>query len=102
MSDAGGVIHWVPDDMITDAVSHGRVMGRDLAPEDERWVVASLSEKGWSSREIADRLGRTPRHVKRLRAEVLVQVMRLLIAERGHTALLLERIRVTGAHNYSW
>lgn len=98
MSEAGGMVHWVPDDMITDAVSHGRMAGRDLAPEDERWVVAELSEKGWSTRDIADRLGRTQRHVKRLRAEVLVQVMRLLIAERGHTALLLEHIRKAGAH----
>lgn len=88
MSQPGGTIHWHPDEVIPRAVAEGRLTGSRLSPEDERWAVAALSEKGWSVKQIASRLERTPRHVKRLRAELVVQVMRLLAAEMDHTATL--------------
>lgn len=88
MSQPGGAIDWRPDEVIPQAVADGRLKGSRLSPEDERWAVAALSEKGWSVNEIASRLERTPRHIKRLRAELAVQVMRLLAAEMELTATL--------------
>lgn len=70
---------WAPDEMVTDAVLDGRRDYASLSAEDARWVVADLTERGYSSRQIAGWLVCSQRQVKRLRAELVTRVMRAFV-----------------------
>lgn len=73
---------WIPDEAVVDAVLDGRMSYRDLAVEDSRWVVASLSHRGYSVADIAEWLRCSTRQVKRIRAELVTQVMGAFVAQR--------------------
>lgn len=68
-------VRWVPDVVLPEAVIAGRVRLADMASEDACYVVAELSRRGESVQQIADRLGCTPRHAKRIRAQALTQAL---------------------------
>ncbi len=76
----------MPDDHVTEAVLDGRRDYRQLSMPDSRWVVAELTHRGYSVREIAGWLKCSTRQVKRVRAELLTEVMGLLAEERERAA----------------
>lgn len=76
------VTEWKPDRAVTDAVLNGRAEYTSLGHLDRRWVVADLTDRGHSVREIAGWLGCSGRQVNRLRADALTRVMGGLLAER--------------------
>ena len=66
---------WEPDTAIVDAVLCGRRRLDDLDETDRAVVVAELSNAGESVELIANRLGCTPRTVKRMRAWPLTRTL---------------------------
>lgn len=82
---------WIPDEAVVDAVLDGRKEYADLGREDSRWVVASLTHRGYSVAEIAEWLRCSTRQVKRVRAELVTQVMGAFAAEREESATHLRR-----------
>lgn len=77
---------WIPDEMVVEAVLDGRLTYATLSTEDSRWVVASLTHRGNSVAEIAEWLRCSTRQVKRVRAELVTQVMGVLLVEREEHA----------------
>ena len=75
---------WEPDEQVVDAVLDGRAWLDTLEDEDRAVVVATLSERGESVEQIADRLRCCTRVVKRLRAAPLTRT--LVRAMRAETA----------------
>lgn len=75
-------MEWGPDDQVTEAVLAGRRQYADLSLEDSRWVVADLTHRGYSVAEIAGWLRCSARQVKRVRAELVTQVMEALLREQ--------------------
>lgn len=73
---------WTPDEMVTEAVLDGRRSYQDLSVEDSRWVVAELTHQGHPVSQIAAWLGCSTRQVKRVRAELVTQVMQALMEEQ--------------------
>lgn len=73
---------WNPDFAVPEEVLAGRLRLGDLSREDACWAVADLTARGYTSDVIADFLGCTRRHVKRIRARVEVQVMIAFASER--------------------
>lgn len=73
---------WEPDPIITEAVLDGRRRLRDLSTEDAEWAVATMSVMGRTVTTIAELLGCTPRHVKRIRARDTTQLMIAYAIER--------------------
>lgn len=67
---------WEPDAEVLRAVMEGRYRLSDMAETEQCWVVAELSEMGWSTLRISEAMRCSQRHVKRLRAKVLTQYMR--------------------------
>lgn len=74
---------WHPDSAVTDGVLQGRTEYTELDYMQRRWVVAELTHRGFSVRNIASHLGCSGRQVNRLRADPLAQVMRRLLEERA-------------------
>lgn len=78
---------WEPDPQVVDAVLDGRATLDTLEDDDRAVVVATLSERGESVEQIADRLRCCTRVVKRLRAapltRTLVRAMRAEAAQRA-------------------
>lgn len=83
---------WEPDTHVVEAVRAGRLGLADLDACERSWVVASLSEAGCPVTDIAAWLGCSTRQVKRIRALVLTQQIRLVVRER-HRAEQAERRR---------
>lgn len=75
---------WEPDEQVVDAVLDGRAALDTLEDADRCVVVATLSERGESVEQIADRLDCCTRVVKRLRAAPLTRT--LVRAMRAETA----------------
>lgn len=67
---------WEPDSEVLRAVMEGRYRLSDMEETEQCWVVAELSELGWSTLRISEAMRCSQRHVKRLRAKVLTQYMR--------------------------
>lgn len=74
---------WEPDEVILDAVCARRVQLADIDATDQCWVVARLSERGWSTLEIAEAIACSQRQVKRIRAKVLTQQFRRVMRLEG-------------------
>lgn len=89
---------WVPDEHVVDAVVAGRMCLADLDASDRSWVVATLSEAGHPVTDIAGWLGCSDRQVKRIRALVLTQQMRLVVRERGRAEHAERRRQEAVAH----
>jgi len=70
---------WEPDEVILDAVRAGRLTLADIGTTDQAWIVARLSERGWSTLEISEAMACSQRQVKRIRARVLCQQFRRVI-----------------------
>lgn len=66
---------WEPDEAVVDAVLDGRASLTTLEDADRCVVVATLSERGESVEQIADRLDCCTRVVKRLRAAPLTRTL---------------------------
>lgn len=67
---------WEPDEHVLSAVIERRYRLSDMEETEQCWVVAELSERGWSTLHISEAMRCTQRHIKRLRARVLTQYMR--------------------------
>lgn len=90
---------WNPDPMVTESVIDGRRDYYNLGVEDRRWVVADLTHRGYSAARIGEWLGCSMRQVKRLRAELVTQVMMALVdqvreAEAAHRSAAALRSEV--------
>jgi len=82
---------WEPDKEVLEATLSGRYKLADMTTADRCWVIAELSEMGWSTLRISQVLRCTQRHVKRLRANVLTQYMRRERRHEGELRVLSER-----------
>lgn len=88
---------WEPDEQVVDAVLDGRATLDTLADEDRCVVVATLSERGESVEQIADRLRCCTRVVKRLRAAPLTRTLvRAMRAEQAQAAAESRARRTAG------
>ncbi len=89
---------WEPDEQVVDAVLDGRATLETRADEDRAVVVATLSERGESVEQIADRLSCCTRVVKRLRAAPLTRTLvRAMRAEQAQAAAESKARRTAGA-----
>lgn len=79
MEGLAGSQWWQPDEVVVDAVRRGRVDWSTLEEHEQCWVVASLSEDGLGTAPIAEMCSCSQRQVKRLRARILTQQMRIAI-----------------------
>lgn len=86
---------WEPDEEVLRAVMDGRYRLADMGETEQCWVVAELSERGWSTLRISEAMRCSQRHVKRLRAKVLTQYMRRVC--RAGTEVELQRERAERA-----
>lgn len=86
---------WEPDEEVLCAVIDGRYRLADMDETEQCWVVAELSERGWSTLRISEAMRCSQRHVKRLRAKVLTQYMRR--ACRAAAELQVQRERAERA-----
>lgn len=87
-----------PDPAATEAVIQGRMRIGDLGDTDKEWVVADLSAGGWTVAEIARAMGCTPRHVKRMRARPIVQVMVGFLRMRAACQMAESKLADAQAH----
>ena len=89
---------WEPDPQVVDAVLDGRAWLDTLDDEDRAVVVATLSERGESVEQIADRLRCCTRVVKRLRAAPLTRTLvRAMRAEQAQAEAESKARRAAGA-----
>jgi len=86
---------WEPDEEVLRAVMDGRYRLADMGETEQCWVVAELSERGWSTLRISEAMRCSQRHVKRLRAKVLTQYMRRVC--RAGTEVEMQRERAERA-----
>lgn len=82
---------WEPDEEVLCAVIDGRYRLADMQETEQCWVVAELSERGWSTLRISDAMRCSQRHVKRLRAKVLTQYMRRVCRAAAELRVQRER-----------
>lgn len=85
---------WEPDEVVLEAVRQGRIRLSEIESTEQSWVVARLSESGWSTLQISEALACSQRQVKRIRARVLTQQFRRvwrLEAERERLEQALAR-----------
>lgn len=82
---------WEPDEEVLRAVMDGRYRLADMGETEQCWVVAELSERGWSTLRISEAMRCSQRHVKRLRAKVLTQYMRRVCRAGAEVELQRER-----------
>lgn len=71
-----------PDWALTEKVLEGTADVRSLRRDQLCWVIAELTARGYTVRQIAGHVRCSPRHVKRIRALPIVSVMRLYLGER--------------------
>lgn len=82
---------WEPDEEVLCAVIDGRYRLADMDETEQCWVVAELSERGWSTLRISEVMRCSQRHVKRLRAKVLTQYMRRVCRAAAELRVQRER-----------
>lgn len=82
---------WEPDEEVLCAVIDGRYRLADMDETEQCWVVAELSERGWSTLRISEAMRCSQRHVKRLRAKVLTQYMRRVCRAAAELRVQRER-----------
>lgn len=82
---------WEPDEEVLCAVIDGRYKLADMDETEQCWVVAELSERGWSTLRISEAMRCSQRHVKRLRAKVLTQYMRRVCRAAAELRVQRER-----------
>ena len=82
---------WEPDEEVLCAVIDGRYRLADMDETEQCWVVAELSERGWSTLRISEAMRCSQRHVKRLRAKVLTQYMRRVCSAAAELRVQRER-----------
>lgn len=89
---------WEPDEAVVDAVLDGRASLTTLEDADRCVVVATLSERGESVEQIADRLDCCTRVVKRVRAAPLTRTLvRAMRAEQAQERAESRARRAAGA-----